>query len=63
MTRLNMGFSFSAISISNHVAMYIGKGKFVEASGGTWSAESIAVKKFTKAKYNKFTYVMRYTGY
>ena len=48
---------------STHVAMYIGKGKFVEASGGTWSASSIAVKKLKKSEYNGFSYVMRYTGY
>ena len=46
-----------------HVAMYIGKGKMVEASGGNWSASSIAVKKMSKSRYNGFTYVMRYTGY
>ena len=48
---------------STHVAMYIGKGKMVEASGGNWSASSIAVKKMSKSRYNGFTYVMRYTGY
>ena len=48
---------------SNHVAMYIGGGKMAEASGGTWSAGSIAVKKMSKSRYNGFSYVMRYTGY
>ena len=48
---------------STHVAMYIGKGKMVEASGGNWSASSIAVKKMSKSRYNGFSYVMRYTGY
>lgn len=48
---------------SSHVAMYIGKGKLVEAAGGTWTARSIAVKKMSKSKYNGFSYVMRYTGY
>ena len=48
---------------SSHVAMYIGKGKMVEASGGNWSAGSIAVKKMSKSRYNGFSFVMRYTGY
>lgn len=48
---------------STHVAMYIGKGKMVEASGGNWSASSIAVRKMSQSRYNGFTYVMRYTGY
>ena len=48
---------------SDHVAMYIGGGKMAEASGGTWSAGSIAVKKMSKSRYNGFSYVMRYTGY
>ena len=48
---------------STHVAMYIGKGKMVEASGGNWSARSISVKKMSKSRYNGFSYVMRYTGY
>ena len=48
---------------SSHVAMYIGKGKMVEASGGNWSARSISVKKMSKSRYNGFSFVMRYTGY
>ena len=48
---------------SSHVAMYIGNGKMVEASGGNWSAGSIAVKKMSKSRYNGFSFVMRYTGY
>ena len=48
---------------STHVAMYIGKGKMVEASGGNWSARSIATKKMSNSKYKGFSYVMRYTGY
>lgn len=51
----------------HHVWMYIGGGRYVEASGGTWSADSIAVKGNAKGNYNrnyaKFrgTHVMRYT--
>ena len=48
---------------STHVAMYIGNGKMVEASGGNWSAGSIATKKMSNSKYKGFSYVMRYTGY
>ena len=48
---------------SNHVAMYIGGGKMAEASGGGWTAGSIAVKKMSKSRYNGFSYVMRYKGY
>lgn len=48
---------------SNHVAMYIGGHKLVEASGGTWSARSISVKHMSKARYHRFSYVMRYKGY
>jgi len=48
---------------STHVAMFIGNGKMVEASGGNWSTGSIAVKKMSKSRYNGFSFVMRYTGY
>ena len=48
---------------STHVAMYTGKGKFVEASGEGWSAGTIAVKKLKKSRYNGFSFVMRYKGY
>ena len=48
---------------SSHVAMYIGKQKLVEASGGSWSASSIAVRHMSKARYRGFRYVMRYKGY
>jgi len=48
---------------SDHVAMYVGGGKLAEASGGGWTAGSIAVKKMSKSRYNGFSYVMRYTGY
>lgn len=48
---------------STHVAMYIGGSKLVEASGGDWSASSIATKKMSKSRYNGFSFVMRYTGY
>lgn len=50
----------------HHVWMYIGNGRYVEASGGGWGANSIAVKYDAKAKYSKYqkhsgTYVMRYS--
>lgn len=50
---------------THHVWMYIGHGRYVEASGGTWNASSIAVKGGAKSKYAKYhshkgTYVMRY---
>lgn len=50
----------------HHVWMYIGHGRIVEASGGTWSAKSISVKNNAKSKYAKYQksntcYVMRYT--
>jgi len=47
----------------SHVAMYIGKKKLVEASGGGWSASSITVRHMSSSRYRGFTYVMRYTGY
>ncbi|MBQ6539066.1 MAG: C40 family peptidase [Bacilli bacterium] len=48
-----------------HVAMYIGNGKYVEATSGhgPWSADSIAVRKFTKKNYSSYTNVLRYNGY
>lgn len=48
---------------SSHVAMYVGGGKLVEASGGNWSASSIAVRKMSNSRYHGFSFVMRYTGY
>lgn len=50
----------------HHVWMYIGGGRFVEASGNNWSADSIASKPNAKTKYNSYrkhsgTYVVRYT--
>lgn len=50
----------------HHVWMYIGHGRIVESSGGTWSAKSISVKNNAKSKYAKYQksntcYVMRYT--
>lgn len=48
-----------------HTALYIGNGKYVDATsaGDPWGADSISVKKFTKAKYAKYDYVLRYQGY
>lgn len=50
----------------HHVWMYIGNGRYVEASYGNWSAGSIAVRGNAKnnyASYQKHTgcYVMRYS--
>lgn len=47
---------------STHVALYLGDGKYVQAGGEGWGANTIAVSDFTKKKYNSFSYVMRYTG-
>ena len=47
---------------SNHVAMYIGDGEYVEASGESWSAKSISVKPLSDKRYKQFKFVMRYTG-
>ena len=47
----------------DHVAMYIGKHRMAEASGGTWSASSISAHHMSKGDYRKFSFVMRYTGY
>lgn len=47
----------------NHVAMYIGRHRMVEASGGTWSASSISAHHMSKREYRKFSFVMRYKGY
>lgn len=44
----------------HHVWMYIGGDRYVEASGGTWSANSIAVKLGAKNYYNK--YYAKYNG-
>ena len=48
-----------------HTALYIGNGKYVDATsyGDPWGADSISVKKFTKSKYAKYDYVLRYQGY
>ena len=50
-----------------HVWMYAGDGYLVEASGGNFSAESIAMKKVAKSRYAKYKtyssgYVVRYKG-
>lgn len=49
----------------HHVWMYIGHGRFVEASGENWKASSISVKSGAKGNYAKYQkhsgcYVMRY---
>lgn len=50
-----------------HVWMYIGHGQYVEASGGTWDEDSIAVKNGAKKLYSGYQehskcYVVRYHG-
>lgn len=47
----------------DHVAMYIGRHRMVEASGATWSASSISAHHMSKGEYRHFSFVMRYTGY
>ena len=52
---------------THHVWMYCGGNQLVEASGGGWGKNSIAVKNSAKSKYTKYQkfskcYVMRYTG-
>ena len=54
------------ILTSIHVWMYIGHGRYVEASGSSWGANSIAVKSGAKSNYSYWKnhggrYVMRYT--
>ncbi len=48
-----------------HTAMYIGNGRYVEATGGygPWSPKSIGVRKFTKSNYAHYTGVLRYKGH
>ena len=46
----------------SHVAMYIGNGKYVQAGGEGWGANTIAVSDFSAKKYGSFSFVMRYTG-
>ena len=47
----------------NHVIMYVGHHRIVEATGGTWKASSIAVRHMSQSRYRQFGFVMRYTGY
>lgn len=60
---LKMG---DVILTPDHVWMYLGKGRLVEASGNNWTAESISTKSGAHAKYTKAEnaggYVMRYTA-
>ena len=48
-----------------HVSMYIGNGKFAEATSGNgpWAESSIAVKNFSQKTYSHYTSVLRYMGY
>ena len=47
-----------------HTSMYIGNGKFVEATSGygAWSPKSIGVRNFSKKNYAKYSGVLRYKG-
>ncbi|MBQ6621232.1 MAG: C40 family peptidase [Mogibacterium sp.] len=47
---------------SNHVVLYLGDGKIVQAAGEGWGENSITVSNFSESYYNTFSYVMRYTG-
>lgn len=46
----------------NHVALYIGDGKYVQASGEGWGKNTISVSKLSKKRYGQFKFIMRYTG-
>ena len=47
-----------------HTSMYIGNGKYVEASSGygAWDPQSIAVRDFSRSNYSQYTGVLRYKG-
>lgn len=65
-SQLKAGDIIIATSWCEHVWMYIGHGRYVEASGGTWSASSIAVKGNAKSNYATYhkhnnCWVMRYS--
>jgi len=46
----------------HHVALYLGDGKILEATRKGWSSKSIAVKPLSDRYYDRFDFVMRYTG-
>lgn len=46
----------------HHVALYLGDGKVLEATRKGWSAESIAVRPLAGMYYDRYDFVMRYTG-
>lgn len=65
-SQLKAGDIIIATGWCEHVWMYIGHGRYVEASGGTWSASSIAVKGNAKSNYATYhkhnnCWVMRYS--
>ena len=47
----------------HHVALYLGDGKILEATRKGWSAESIAVRNLSSMYYDRYDFVMRYTGH
>ena len=47
---------------ANHVALYIGDGQYVQASGEGWGAKTISVSDLKKSRYGQFQFIMRYTG-
>ena len=46
----------------HHVAMYLGDGMILQATRKNWDPESIAVTNLSAGYYDKFDFVMRYTG-
>ena len=46
----------------DHVALYIGNGQDVRAVDKGWTDKSISVFNLPQSTYNKFKFVMRYTG-
>ena len=47
----------------HHVALYLGDGKILEATRKGWSAESIQVRQLAGMYYDRYDFVMRYTGH
>lgn len=47
----------------HHVALYLGDGKILEATRKGWSDKSIAIRPLAAKYYDRFDFVMRYTGH
>ena len=47
----------------HHVALYLGDGKILEATRKGWSDESIQVRPLANMYYDRYDFVMRYTGH